>query len=310
MKFAQFRQKLHRAREVIKQDGIAKGARRLITTRPILQRTRAGAIIGVSRLRARNGLIEKTIEGSRMYVDVNDPGISRELLLRGYHERRTTDLVKQELQEGMVVVDIGANIGYYCLLEARLVGSSGRVYAIEPVPKNYDLLCRNIALNDYRNICTHNVAVSSAAGLGKLAVTDASNWGSMLDLNTPDASDHIRTRMQELTRGFVEVRTVSIDEFLEGEQEPDVDFLRMDIEGYEIEALRGMMNTLERSRPPVKLLIEVHNSFFRDLAESLGPILEKLLHLGFLPKVLIAKADVYHDMKPDDLVPTLSCTRR
>ena len=299
-------QQLKRAREVMRQDGIAKGARRLIATRPMLQRARASAIMGVSRLRAKDGLIEKTIEGSRMYVDVNDPGISRELLLRAYHERRTTDLVKREVKEGMIVVDIGANIGYYCLLEARLVGESGKVHAIEPVPRNYDLLCRNIALNNYSNVSTYNLAVSSSAGVGKLAVTDASNWGSMLDSNTPGTSEHIRTRMQELTRGFVEVRTVAIDEFLVGEQVSDVNFFRMDIEGYEIEALPGMMNTLRRSRPPVKVLIEVHNSFFDDPAESLGPILEQLLQLGFRPKVLIAKADEYRDMEPDELIQTLS----
>ncbi len=129
-----------------------------------------------AKIRSNNGLLLKNIQGSKMYIDINDPGISTELLLTGIHEPRTTNLVKRILNKGMVVIDLGANIGYYALMESSIVGNSGVVYAIEPVAKNFQMLSKSILENNFNNIKTFNTSISDKIGTAKFFLTDASNW--------------------------------------------------------------------------------------------------------------------------------------
>jgi len=79
-----------------------------------------------------------------MHVHRFDRGIGKELVCYREHEPTATALLKTFLREGMTILDIGANIGYYALLEARSVGPSGRVVAVEPEPRNAALLRRNV----------------------------------------------------------------------------------------------------------------------------------------------------------------------
>ncbi|GAI28794.1 unnamed protein product [marine sediment metagenome] len=78
------------------------------------------------------------IQGNKMYVNTDDRGFAPILLVDGVWEKYKTEVFKQMVKEGMVVVDIGANIGYYTLIGAELVGESGIVYAFEPEPSNVD----------------------------------------------------------------------------------------------------------------------------------------------------------------------------
>ena len=84
------------------------------------------------------------------------------------YERATTDLLKDLLHPGMIFVDVGANIGYFSLLAANLVGTEGTVYAFEPEPGNHELLRKNIELNSYSNIVMIQKAVSNKSGSAPL----------------------------------------------------------------------------------------------------------------------------------------------
>ena len=97
------------------------------------------------------------IQGSKMYIDINNESLNMQQTFQGYasnliHEKTTTELFKQAVKEGDTVVDLGANIGYFSLLAARIVRERGRVFAFEPEPKNYSYLVKNIKLNNYDNI--------------------------------------------------------------------------------------------------------------------------------------------------------------
>ena len=96
--------------------------------------------------------VEINVHNYRMIVDLNDPGISRTLILFGTREMDHIYVLNKELSPGNVVIDLGANVGYYALMEANLVGNGGYVYAIEPSPSNVDMLRKNISLNDYDGI--------------------------------------------------------------------------------------------------------------------------------------------------------------
>src|SRR5512138_2867115 len=92
------------------------------------------------------------VHGQTMYLD---PGDSMGLAIQGTYEPEETEAVLRSVKSGMVVVDIGANIGYYTLLFARLVGPQGRVIAFEPDPATFALLKKNVDSNQHRNVELH-----------------------------------------------------------------------------------------------------------------------------------------------------------
>ncbi len=123
------------------------------------------------------GLFLVEVEGSRMYVHTEDEPLGRSLITLGSYERYETNLFKSMLTPGMKVIDVGANVGYYTLIAARAVGPTGRVFAFEPDPGNYELLLRNIELNGYRNIVASQCAVTGEASQIRLYI-DKKNFGN------------------------------------------------------------------------------------------------------------------------------------
>lgn len=137
----------------------------------------------VKRKSKNNRFIFKEVNESHMLLDTNDHGISSELIFKGIREPLSTEFFKGEIKEGDICIDIGANIGYYALLESRLVGKNGKVYAIEPVPKNTNLLKRNIEINNYSNIEVFQIAIGDKNGSGFINLFNGSNFHSMNKAN-------------------------------------------------------------------------------------------------------------------------------
>jgi FkbM family methyltransferase len=222
----------------------------------------------------REPVIVKEIQGSRMYLDMRDKGVSRELALMGIREALFTKTLQGALREGDCVVDIGANIGYYALMAARLVGPRGKVYAIEPVPHNMGLLEDSIRLNKYGNIETFPLAMGESDGIAKLYLSDHPNWSSFY-------------RPRRVT-GQIDIQINSVDSFLQGRRPPDV--IRMDVEGYEYEILMGMSELLASGRP-LRLFIEFHPDIMgRSRAQA---FLATLQEHGFRLKKVILEPNIY-----------------
>jgi FkbM family methyltransferase len=189
----------------------------------------------------------KDILGSKMYLDVADRGLSQDLILDGIREAHYVETVQKIVKEGDVVVDIGANIGYYALLESKIVGVKGTIYAIEPVPENHDLLKKNIALNAYSNIKTYQMALGNNNGTEKMYVPPQRNLSSITSVSN--------FRKDEETVKEIEVKIMTLDEFLKDKPYPNV--IRMDVEGYEYQIVKGMEKTLG-TRLPLTILMELH----------------------------------------------------
>jgi FkbM family methyltransferase len=221
-----------------------------------------------------NPVIVKEIQGSKMYLDMRDKGVSRELALTGIREALFTQTLQSALREGDCVLGIGDNIGYYALMAARLVGPRGKVYAIEPVPHNMKLLEDSVHLNNYSNIETFLLAMGQSDGVSKLYLSDHPNWSSFY-----------RPRK---VKGQIDIQITSINSFLKGKRPPDV--VRMDVEGYEYEIFIGMSNLLE-SNIPLRLLIEFHPDIMgRQRAEAFLATLKKY---RFQLKKVILEPNIY-----------------
>jgi FkbM family methyltransferase len=177
------------------------------------------------------------VHGIRMYTDDID---SLALTIHGEYEEFETELVLQSVREGQVVVDIGANIGYYTLLLASRVGVGGRVYAFEPEPGNFELLEKNVAANSLSNVVLERAAVSDHDGPLTLSISFV-NRGDHRILDGPGG------------RRDVKVAGVTLDRALPPSQK--ISFVKMDIQGAEGLALRGMKETL-RNNPEIRLAME------------------------------------------------------
>lgn len=195
------------------------------------------------------GYAIKEINGVRMRLDLrNDEGISKFLIIHGKREPVTVDYLVDSkiLKEGDTVLDIGANIGYYALLESKLVGVSGVVYAVEPIRNNLSLLKKNIKLNNADNIKAYNLAIGDK-DKEKIQIYKRSK-GNLSSL-TSLPSDYGEVVSVE------EVPMSTVDSFVNKEMASSPKFIRMDVEGYEANILEGMSDALSH-RP--HLQIEFH----------------------------------------------------
>jgi FkbM family methyltransferase len=189
----------------------------------------------------------KTVHGNSMILDLrSDQGISRRLFIFGTHEGTSVQYLQESgiLRPGDVAIDIGANIGYYALLESKIVGKTGVVYALEPIQDVYVQLLTNIKKNNITNIFPYNVAAGNKNGLTTAHVGYKRNHSSLQP--RPGAQSYVRTET---------VHEKRIDDFLEGKERPH--FIRMDVEGYEHAILTGMIKTLKNS-DRISCHIEIH----------------------------------------------------
>jgi FkbM family methyltransferase len=234
------------------------------------------------------GLVLLNIQGNKMYVDGTGEGIGAVLLMDGAHEKYETALFKKMAQDGMVVVDIGANIGYYTLIAAKLVGNKGIVYAFEPEPSNYKLLCKNIQANGYTNIVPIGKAVSKTTGKTKLYVNAAmTNFSSF-------GKDNVLTHSKNLD--CLEVETITLDDFFERTVGDDrIDLMKIDVEGAEELVVDGAERVLRNNR--LKILMEFVPRQLRNVGTDPLELLYKLQNYGFAIKLINDRKQVLEPIK-------------
>ena len=202
------------------------------------------------------------VQGFKMKVlmkgHIND--IATELLFRGVHEPATTRIFKKILNTGDIVVDVGANIGYFTLLAAQLVGWKGKVFAFEPALDNIKALRENIELNKLENVRTFPVALGSY---------NSSDFETLYTCSRePARHSLVRTKEHD---GKELVAVTTLDNILAVDMQ-QVRLLKTDTEGNELAVLRGARQTILSSKDIV-LIVEVN---FEAL-KACGPTIEKLL---------------------------------
>jgi len=215
------------------------------------------------------------VQGSKMYVDPYGLPKSFKKTFHSYFmspswEELTTEMFKETVKEGDTVVDLGANVGYYTLLAARLVGQKGKVYAFEPEPLNYGLLLKNIEINGYDNVVPLQKAVSNTTGMVGLF------------LDSKDTGAHSIYQPED-KREVVEVESVTLDEFFK-DKGYRIDVIKMDVEGAEMAALLGMERLIGKNEN-LKIFVEFYPPGIRRSGGSPEEFVRRLLedyHLSIL----------------------------
>lgn len=239
---------------------------------------RSLAVFIYDRVIRLNRVVLTDVQGNKMYINGHDKAIAPSLLRDGIYERYTTDLFKKLIKANMTVIDIGANIGYYTLIAAKLVRNTGKVYAFEPEPRNYDLLVKNILINNYTNVIPIQKAVSNKVGKAKLFI---------------DKFDFGRHSFSEDTNlnkgGSIEIETITLDEFFENTVGSlAVDIIKIDAEGAEGLIVEGAGKILKNK---LKIFMEFFPNGLRNMGTDPLGLLYKLQEYGFKIKTIIDEID-------------------
>lgn len=226
------------------------------------------------RFKNENGNFLGKIKNHDMYF-------SRDYLrffLKDEYEPEVTEIFLNEIQEGSVIIDIGANIGYFSLLGASKVGDIGKVFAFEPEPNNYKLLVKNIKLNGYENVIPIEKAVSNENKSTKLFLGKDSSMNSLIQ------GDNENT-----TSDSVPVDTINLDTYFNDHPlKSKIKLIKMDIEGAEMMALLGMRNLIKENKELV-IITEFNPEFIRNSGFEPADFLSKLKEHGFDYKVIFEK---------------------
>ena len=198
------------------------------------------------------------IQGSKMFLGKGDPmGIS----IEGVYGEFDTDVFKNSVKEGDIVVDVGASIGYYTLIAARIVGNKGKVFAFEPDPKNFEILKKNVEINKYHNVVLEQKAVSSITGKINLYSSEGIGFHST---NNPNS-----------TSPAFPVESVSLDDYFGKRNLLDkIDFVKIDVEGAEFQVLKGMTTILKQS-----LHLKIFTEFMKYFLVQVGVEPKNMLQL-------------------------------
>ena len=194
---------------------------------------------------SRRGLLDRDyasrvelveIEGFRLYVPTDDLDVGR-YVRRGQYEPHVTTVFRRLLQPGMSVVDLGANIGYFTMLSASIVGRHGHVLAVEPNPRNVRYLEASRRINAFDHVTVAQTAAGPDVGLLALHASRSNGTTSNLPENLSEIF------------GCETVLALPVDRLL---RDPGrVHLIKVDVEGAEYRALRGCRELIRRDRPAI-----------------------------------------------------------
>lgn len=211
----------------------------------------------------------------KMVLDSTDKDISEQIKNFGWYkdEMITTQVFEKYLKPKMTVLDLGANVGFYTLLARSRVGPKGKVFTFEPSPQNANLIRKSLEKNFFDNVIVVEAAVADIVGRAPLYLApDYISEHSLLDYYSSDPN---------VSQNKIDVKLITIDNYLEeNAADMKVSFIKMDIEGSETRALKGMKMTLNENEHLILITEFWPNGFY--LAKSTPKkYLESLKKFGF-----------------------------
>ncbi len=195
--------------------------------------------------------VTRRLFGYNMHLDLARSDAQKLLYLMGERFISERGLFNQLVRPGMTVVDVGANIGYHVLLFEKLIGPQGKLVAIEPSPENLPELRANLSANDFRNVRLEEAAVG--AERTRVSVRGGINSGVLT-----------------AGQGIATVPMHPLDDLVH----ENVDFVKIDVDGYEFDVLSGARDLLRKHRPIV--LVEMHPHILPRFGSSVRAVIDLL----------------------------------
>ena len=178
--------------------------------------------------------------GNKLFL--SKKGLALSISHYGTYEELESKIMEEKIEMGNIVVDVGANIGLHTLNMARIVGSTGQVFAFEPDPSNFEILKKNVKINNYKNIILEQKAVGDKHGRTTLYQSD-------------HPGKHRIFPQTEQAKSQVQVELTNLDNYFDSDMIDKINFIKIDVEGLEFSVLKGMKNILKNSKK-IKILFE------------------------------------------------------
>jgi FkbM family methyltransferase len=213
-----------------------------------------------------------SLDGFKLAVHQHDIIISESIKNSGVWAESETRLFRELITPGMVVIDVGANIGYFSLLASTLVGPLGEVHAFEPDPVNCGLLKKNVRMNRASNIKVVQGALSN------------NDDPVPLFLNSDNKGDHRIWEASGESRTKITVKATTLDRYLE-ENALTPSFIKIDVQGAEGQVLEGMKETLIL-RPPQFMILELWPEALRKCETNPEQMVKLIADAGFTIRVV------------------------
>lgn len=191
------------------------------------------------------------------------------------YEAGTSTVLIDALKPGDAFIDVGAHIGYFSLIASSLVGQQGRIYSFEPEEKNHAALLNHLKLNNTTNVQPYRWAISSSVGVADLFVHPLHDGAH--------AIWDIKSRLYEKDRAQitrVPVFTTSLDAMFQNGAPLNLKAIKIDVEGFEMEVLKGMQTVLSTARVPV-VIVEINQGLLPVTKTSEQEIREFMVRRGY-----------------------------
>ena len=214
-----------------------------------------------------------TINGNKLYLDSSD---SLRLSVKKEFEPETTDLIQKNIFSGNIVVDIGANIGFFTLIMANNVKKEGKVFSFEPELENYKLLEKNVKENNLENIILENKAVGNKNGNTEMYLASQENNIYSQSMHRIFSSKIVSQNSTPIT-----IKIIKLDDFFEKlDLIKKIDLIKIDVEGAEFDVLKGMNKILD-SNKDLKIIMEFSLENLQDFGSKPDEVVDFLLKKNF-----------------------------
>jgi FkbM family methyltransferase len=242
-----------------------------------------------TRLRG-DRLYRTTFFGGPFWLPATSSALNRDILLRGAYEPEAVQLFRSLLKPGMTVWNVGANIGYYTVLAAEAVSPTGRVFALEPDPRDVEIINRNLRARGLQNVVVAQVAVSDHDGEVDLHFSKSNpSINSLAPANTGPAK-----AVESFSQA---VPGTSLDSFLARHGDIVPDILKIDVQGAELLAFRGAQRLL--AAPRLRILLEFWPHGLQQMGTDPTEFLNFLLSTGFVLRSIARKPPIELRSEPE-----------
>jgi FkbM family methyltransferase len=237
-------------------------------------RTRIGSrFVALMRRCARMSLLVQkgterdlflTFWGAYFWLDHNAV-IDRSIILSGEFEKYSTQAMRRLVKKGATVLDIGANIGYYSVLFAHLVGKTGQVISFEPTRYYRETLQKNLKANEIDNCEVQEIGLSDRSGHAEMK-----RGRHSASLHWVEAEDPVDTE---------QIALATLDDFIQKLSPGRIDLIKIDVDGHEPKVLQGAWQTIARFRPII--LLEISYPHYLDCGVTVWDFYDFLKDRGF-----------------------------
>ncbi len=223
-----------------------------------------GLIKRIGMMQAKSPMLHRWVVGCRRLVQGGDliiqqgegaglkfhPGESNFGYVTGTSEPETQAAMKAHIRSGTCFWDIGCNVGFMTVLGSRMVGPRGQVYSFDPVPKHTQATEHNVQSNNFTQTKVVQMAISDKPGTAKFAVQAIASQSTLIE-----------SGMNREGATIIEVRTASVDDLIEHEGFRAPDAVKIDVEGAEVDVLKGMYKTLRKNHPTI--ILDTHGEHMK-----------------------------------------------